>query len=346
MIFALAGCTAEPAATGVVPTGAAPATPRAGAAPRTITILGSGDVLLHPDLWAQAKRDGGGRDYDFGPLFGAVRPLIESSDLAICHLETPVAPPGGPFRGYPNFLVPPQIITELRELGYDTCSTASNHSLDGGQDGIKRTLDAFDRIGLAHTGTARTAAERAKPNLLDVRGVKIAQLSYTYGFNGMKRPAGKEWIANLIDADEILAEAHRARAAGAGIVVVSLHWGTEYAHQPSSAQVNLARKLLASPDIDLILGCHAHVVQPMSKINGKWVAYGMGNQVAHHADPINANREGIMPRFAFTETSPGHWTATSAEAIPVWMQLDPDRLTLPAPGSAPYKRITALGGVG
>jgi poly-gamma-glutamate synthesis protein (capsule biosynthesis protein) len=171
--------------------------------------------------------------------------------------------------------------------------------------------------------------------------VKIAQLSYTFGFNGLSRPAGHQWMANLIDAPTILADAHRARAAGAEIVVVSLHWGTEYSHAPNAMQVSLAKKLMASPDIDLILGCHAHVVQPMTKVNGKWVVYGMGNEVAHHAEPINDNREGILTRFTFTETTPGHWVATSGEAIPIWMQLGPDRLTLPAAGSVIYKRIMA-----
>jgi poly-gamma-glutamate synthesis protein (capsule biosynthesis protein) len=83
----------------------------------------------------------------------------------------------------------------------------------------------------------------------------------------------------------------------------------------------LARRLLGSPDIDLILGCHAHVVQPFERIGDEWVAYGMGNEVAHHAEPVNANREGVLARFTFTEQSSGRWRVTRAEAIPVWMDL-------------------------
>jgi hypothetical protein len=342
VIFALAACSSPPAAAPVAaPTSAvATASPTAAssAGPRTITILGSGDVLLHPDLWAQAKRDAGGTGYDFRPLFAQVKPLVESSDLAVCHMETAV---GGTLHGFPTFSVPAQIVPALRDTGYDTCSTASNHSLDQGQAGIDRTLDAFDKAGVKHTGTARSAAEQRSLNLLDVGGVKVAQLSYAYGFNGLRRPAGHEWMANLIDASTIIADAHRARAAGAEIVIVSLHWGTEYSHQPNAMQISLARRLMASPDVDLILGCHAHVVQPMAKVNGKWVVYGMGNEVAHHAQPINDNREGILTRFTFTETSPGHWAASAAEAIPIWMQLGPDRLTLPKPGSVIYNRIMA-----
>jgi len=282
--------------------------------PRTITILGSGDVLLHPPLWPQA-RDG------FRALFEGVRDPIQRADLAICHLETPLAPAAGPYHGYPLFSVPPRIAPALADLGYDSCSTASNHTLDQGEAGVRRTLEDLDKADLAHAGSYRSKADHDTVTQVDVHGVTVAHLSYTFGFNGLSRPAGREWIANLIDPNAIEAEARRARAAGADIVVVSLHWGTEYAHAPTSDQIALARRLLASPDIDLILGCHAHVVQPFEKIGSKWVVYSMGNEVAHHAEPVNANREGVLARFTFTEQTSGRWRATRAEAIPVWMDL-------------------------
>jgi len=293
----------------------------------TITIVGSGDVLLHPDLWDQAHEDAGaeGRDgYDFEPLFEGVRDVVSGADLAICHMEPPLAAENGPFIGFPRFSVPPQVVPALADIGYDSCSTASNHSIDHGEEGIKNTLDALDASHIRHAGTARTPAEHNTITVLTVNGVKIAHLSYAFGFNGLKRPSGKEWEANLIDKQAILAEAHRARAAGAAIVVLSLHWGTEYSHQLNSQQRSLAPQLLASPDIDLILGHHAHVVQPFEKIGDKWVAYGHGNEVAHHAQPINDNREGILSRFTFSQVSPGKWRVTKAEAIPIWMQLSPD----------------------
>ena len=149
------------------------------------------------------------------------------------------------------------------------------------------------------------------PNILAVTPtgggppVKVAQLSYTFGFNGLKRPAGEPWLANETDPAAILRAAHAARAAGAQIVVLSIHWGVEYSHTPNAGQTALAKRLLDSPDIDLILGCHEHVVQPIATINGKFVVYGMGNQLARHAQPIDANREGIMPEFTFTEGAGG-----------------------------------------
>ena len=301
------------------PTGPAPA--------RTVTILGSGDVLIHPPLWEQAHADAaaeGKAGYDFSQIYAGIAPALHGVDLATCEMETPLAPPQGPFSGWPDFNAPPQVLSALKGLGYRSCTTASNHSIDQGYDGVKRTLDELDAAGLQHTGSARTAAEAARTLIITARnGVRIAQLAYSFGFNGIPVPADKPWLANLIDAPRILAAAHRAKAAGADIVVLSMHWGTEYDHLATQEQKDLARTLLASPDIDVILGDHAHVVQPAQPINGKWVVYCMGNQISRHADPVAESREGVMPRFTFTEVSPHHFRVTTAEVIPTWMDITP-----------------------
>lgn len=293
--------------------------------PRTVTILGSGDVLIHPQLWQQAHADAPGhRGYDFGPMYASIAPDTESADLAICEMETPLAPPQGPFTGWPDFSAPPQVLTTLKHIGYDSCTTASNHSLDQGYPGVVRTLDELDRAGLKHTGSARTAKEAATPLIITTaNGVKIAQLAYSFDFNGIAIPRDKPWIANLTDVPKILAAARRAKRAGADIVVLSMHWGTEYDHLATSTQRQQADELLASPDIDVILGDHAHVVQPAQRLHGKWVFYCMGNQISRHADPIAAGREGLMPRVTFTEVAPGKFKITRVEAIPTWMQDEP-----------------------
>jgi poly-gamma-glutamate capsule biosynthesis protein CapA/YwtB (metallophosphatase superfamily) len=301
------------------------------AGPRTVTVLGSGDVLIHPPLWQQAHADAlaeGQTGYDFGPIYAGIAAVTRSVDLATCEMETPLAPPQGPFAGWPDFNAPPQVLTALKHIGYRTCTTASNHSLDQGYPGVKRTLDELDAAGLQHTGSARSAAEAARPLILTMRnGVKVAQLAYAFGFNGIARPPGQPWLANLIDVPTILAAAHRAKQAGADIVVLSMHWGTEYDHLATQEQRDQADALLASPDIDVILGDHAHVVQPVERRHGKWVVYCMGNQISRHADPVAESREGVMPRFTFTEVAPHKFRVTRAEAIPTWMD-DAPRLRL------------------
>jgi poly-gamma-glutamate synthesis protein (capsule biosynthesis protein) len=113
-----------------------------------------------------------------------------------------------------------------------------------------------------------------------VRGVRVALASYTYGLNGFRAPPGRPWLVNLLDPGRILAATRAARRAGSQFTVVFLHWGQEYRSAPTPAQRSLARRLLADASIDLIVGHHAHVVQPIQRIHGKWVAFGLGNSLS------------------------------------------------------------------
>ncbi|WP_412544542.1 CapA family protein [Longispora sp. K20-0274] len=321
VVLVLGGCSTQPGTRWSAPAPTAVASAASPWTPREFTVLGAGDVLLHEGLWNTARQAAGGTGYDFGPMFAAVKPTVSAADLAICHMETPLGEPDGPFSGYPSFNVPPQVAVTLKDIGYDSCSTASNHTLDVGERGVRRTLDVLDAAGLRHAGSYRSQAEHDTPTLLYARGVQVAHLSYTFSFNGQLRPEGKDWIANALDVRDILDEAHRARAAGAEVVVVSIHWGTEYQHEADDSQQRIARDLLASPYVDLILGAHVHVVQPFERIGDKWVAYGMGNQVAWQNQALDT-RDGVMPRFTFTESAPGVWKVSKAEALPTWMLLD------------------------
>jgi poly-gamma-glutamate synthesis protein (capsule biosynthesis protein) len=313
-------------ATGSTPSSAsraAPSSTTASSGPRTVTILGTGDVLIHPQLIDQARADGGGSRLDFGPMYTSIAPDVRRADLAICEMESPLASPQGPFTGWPTFHSPPQVLAALKDVGYDSCTTASNHTIDYGAAGVRETLDELDAAGLKHTGSARSAAEAARPLIETMsNGVKVGELAYSFGFNGLQRPAGEDWLANLTNIPDVLAAAHRDKQAGADIVVVSLHWGVEYNNGATDEQKQQAEELLASPDIDLILGDHPHVVEPAQKLHGKWVFYSMGNQISRHADPILVSREGAMPLVTFTKVD-GHWRATRAEVVPTLMQLGP-----------------------
>jgi Bacterial capsule synthesis protein PGA_cap len=307
-----------------------PATPAVSPTPQrptSLTVAAAGDLFVQPALVAQARADAraaGEGGYDFGQIMAAIVPAVQAADLAVCHVEQPLGPERGPFTGFPIFNAPVELADDAAATGFDTCSTASNHTLDYGPEGVTRTLDHLDRVGLRHTGSARSAREAATPNVFDVHGVTVAQLSYTFSFNGIDRPPGRAWIANLIDPDAILAEAHRARNAGAEIVIVSLHWGTEYQNAADGGQVGLANQLLASPDVDLIIGMHAHVVQPFEKIGEKWVAYGLGNLLVRFQDGSPENTaDSVLPTFTFTEVAPRTWEITGVEVRPIFMEYHP-----------------------
>ncbi|MGW6282158.1 CapA family protein [Kribbella sp. NPDC055071] len=318
--LATAGCAAATAAD----TGGAPKVkhsgPEAGKGnrPDRLTLVATGDVLLHERLWTTAKRDGNGGGWDFAPLMASVKPLVQKADLAIAHLETPLAPLGGPYHGYPLFQGPPQMAAALKQTGYDLCTTASNHSFDGGAAGVDRTLKTLEQAGLRHAGTARTRTESETPTIIDVQGVKIASLSFTFGFNGLPYPNGQAWRAGTLDAATIQRKAKEARDRGAEIVVVSCHWGTEYSKSLNDQQRELAPKLLADSNIDLVIGHHAHVVQPMEQLNGKWVAYGLGNLVAAHREPSSTKAEGLLVRFTFRRDG-DRWSTEQAEYAPLLM---------------------------
>jgi len=286
--------------------------------PDRITVVATGDVLLHERLWTTAKRDGSDGDWDFAPLMSSVKPLVQKADLSIAHLETPLAPAGGPYHGYPLFQGPPQIAAALKQTGYDLCTTASNHSFDGGASGVDRTLNTLDKVGLKHAGTARSRAEAEQTTIVDVGGVKIASLSFTFGFNGLPYPNGQTWRAGTIDAKTIARKAQEAKDRGADLVLVSCHWGTEYSSKLNDQQREVAPQLLADSNIDLVIGHHAHVVQPMEQIDGKWVAYGLGNLVAAHREPESTKAEGLLVRFTFKRDG-DRWSTEQAEFAPLLM---------------------------
>ncbi|MDT9696455.1 CapA family protein [Streptomyces sp. P17] len=305
--------------------------------PRGFTLVASGDVLPHSSIIDRARFDAGGRGYDFRPMFAGVKPLVTRADLALCHMET-VYGENGDYTGYPAFKSPPEVAAGLAATGYDGCSTASNHSLDDGADGIRRTLDALDRAGVRHAGSARAEAEARTVTVLRAGQAQVAHLAYTYDTNGYPLPPGQPWAVNLIDEGRILADARAARRAGADVVVVSLHWGTEWQDEPDQRQLTLARSLTAArtgdrPAVDLILGTHAHVPQAYEKVNGTWVIYGMGDQIAgqmynNDGSPDPRGNQSTIGRFTFAppKRPGGRWEVAKAEFVPQLFDIDAGRV--------------------
>lgn len=319
----------DPAPTSPSPTGSPEATPSPGTEPgtdaedepRTVSIVMGGDLLWHNTVWFSAAEDhqrtGRGRVYDWDPMFAWLEPTIRAADVAICHAEVPFAAPGERPASYPVFAAPRSIAPWIASMGWDACTTASNHSWDQGYDGVVTTADLLEANGVAHVGTFRTPQERKQPVILTTdAGVQVGIVAGTWGLNGFVPPADQEFAVSMWDADNLLAQAHAAREAGADVVVVHVHWGAEYSHAPDAAQLQLARQLTASPDVDLVLGEHAHVVQPITRVNGKWVVYGMGNMVAQNDVSIPATYEGITVDFDLAERPDGRWRVTRASYLP------------------------------
>lgn len=265
--------------------------------PSTLTIVAAGDVLLHLPVNESARTATG---YDYTPLFSAVAPYISGADLAICGMETTLAPPGESPSGYPSFGAPDEIIPSLKASGWDGCSTANNHSADRGFVALSHNLDVFDANNLGHSGTARSEEESNKTQFYTLsaggRDVTIAHLSYTSVDNWIPALSGKPWAWNVTtteratySVEEVIERSHQAREKGADLVVVSYHWGIEYETTPSNEETTIAQQLAASGEIDLVFGSHPHVAQPITKLeggpdgHGMWIVYSMGNFISDYS---------------------------------------------------------------
>lgn len=322
--------TGQPGATPTpAPTPTPTPTPGAGPACPTLrctSVLVTGDMLVHTQLWQQAQEDAaaaGKPGLDFTPLLEGQRRYIQASDLAICHQETPVAGPDGPFSAYPSFNVPPQIITASKAVGYQACTTASNHTIDRSTDGLLRTLDALDAAGLKHTGSYRTEAESQGILIMQTPAARIAIIQGTYGLNGLSPEY--PWQVDMLDAPTMIAKAVRARELGADIVLGAMHAGDEYASVANAQQQEVAHALVDSGQFTMIYGHHTHSVLPIENYKGTWIVYGLGNGVTELSPWYVVNNEGLLVRAQFSQDASGKWAASDLAWAPSVIVRDPYR---------------------
>lgn len=366
------GAPSAPAtAASAAPRSSTPASPpdRAASSPRTsasgspaegsVTVAASGDILVHHSVQVDAARNAGGGGFDFRPMFADVRSLVSSADVAICHQETPVSADNtsltGP--GVLSYNAPRQLAEGLRWAGFDGCDTASNHMWDRGLTGIRSTAQVLDRAGLAHAGASGSAAGAGRPARYRTSGGAIvANLAYSYtitnqGGPNTSVPPSAPWLRRALwpaqGAAGIERDARAARGRGADIVVVSLHWGSEYHRAPTVEQRALARQLLRSGVVDLIVGAHAHVVQPCEKINGRYVVYGMGNFLSNQAPSQGtlltpSTQDGVLVLATFQRRADGTFRSQLAYQ-PTTVQTDGHviRLATPTSHAASFHRTVA-----
>jgi len=256
--------------------------------PIRISLCSVGDIMSHDGTFASARTNTG---YDFTTMFAGVAAYTKDADYTIGNLETTFAGAKRGYAGYPCFNTPEQMADGLSDvLGMDLVSTANNHSMDTGFAGLCSTLDFLDAAGIDHTGTYRTEEESQQIKIVDINGAKVAFLSYTYGSNS---GIGSGWRLNLINRTKIQEDAQAAYDAGADYIVALLHWGVEYQRTNSAQQRSLAEWIFANTEVQLIVGNHAHVVEPIEEItverNGQEkkgiVFYALGNFTGAQRDP-------------------------------------------------------------
>lgn len=283
-----------------------------------------GDIMCHSTNFESAYNKENDT-YDFTNVFTEVCDYIKTADIAIGNLETTFSGKDIGYTGYPTFNTPEQLAQNLIDLGIDVVSTANNHSLDKRYAGLESTLNELDKVHLSHTGTYRSKEEQNTILTKDVNGIKFAFLSFTYGTNGIPVPDGKEYCINLIDENLILDQINKAKQLNPDVICVNMHWGEEYKLVQNSSQEKLA-DLLFKNGVDIILGSHPHVLQPMEKrtitlddgtTKDGFVIYSLGNFMSGQV--IENTRNSIILQLRLTKHTNNSITIDSYNYIPTYM---------------------------
>lgn len=292
--------------------------------PITIHMSAFGDTMCHLTN-IKNSYDASKKDYDFSNVFKNVRSYLEDADITIGNLETTFAGSSRGYTGYPTFNAPEVLGQNLKDMGVDVLTTANNHCMDKGNSGLVSTLGYLDKYEISHTGTARSEEEQNSILIKDVNGIKIAFLSYTYGTNGITIPSDKPYSVNLIDKELIKKHIASAKEQNVDVICVSMHWGLEYKLKPNSTQTELADFLFEN-GVDIILGSHPHVLEPMEKrtitledgtTKDGFVIYSLGNFVSGQ---IYANTKStVILDIQITKNSDGKISIDNVKYTPVYL---------------------------
>ena len=297
--------------------------------PITFKLTSLGDTLCHNTQYWDAYNSST-KEYDFSYVYKDISSYTSSSDLTIGSLETSFAGEDRGYSNYPTFNSPDSLATALKNIGVDIISTAGNHALDYGYSGLCRTIDVLEQNGLSHLGTYKTAEEQEKILIKNVKGVNIAFINYTYGTNGIPVPSDKPYCINLIDKDLIKKQIQTAKDQNVDMIVACMHWGIEYKTTASDEQKELADFLFEN-GVDVILGNHPHVIEPMEKrkitLDDRtekevFVVYALGNLTADQRDEIT--RDSAILNLTITKQIDGKITIDKVDYVPIYMYKNPN----------------------
>ncbi len=247
----------------------------------TISIIAVGDLMCHSVQFNYAYVSGD--SFDFRPVFRFVKPIFTRGDLVFGNLETVAAGKAKKYSGYPNFNCPDNYITALKDAGFQLLNTANNHSLDQGVPGLERTINQLIKNNISYEGTFSSKEDGDSLRIFNIKGIKLAFLSYSYGTNGHPVPKDKQYVINLIDTTKIKTDIEKAKNDSVDMVLVHYHFGEEYHRMPTEYQKEIVNKTIKY-GADLIIGDHPHVVEPLeffktfnSKLDSGLAAFSLGN---------------------------------------------------------------------
>ena len=254
---------------------------------KRMSIISVGDILIHESVYKDAEKEDG--TYDFHYMFTDIEPIIKKYDLKFCNQESNIGGKTLGISGYPSFNSPDEIGDELVSLGFNLISLANNHTLDKGEDAALYSNSYWKSKGVITAGSYSSMEERNQVNVYEQNGIKYAFLAYTVSSNAKVR---KDYLLNIYSADKAKSDIDAIKDQ-VDVIIVSMHWGREDTNTPTESQKQIA-EYLSSLGVNIVIGHHPHVVQPVEYVNDTLVIYSLGNFISNQLSLRLNNGIGLM----------------------------------------------------
>ena len=266
-----------------------------------LSLLATGDALIHNAVyWEYAIGDKNTGPYNFDGALDYVRDIVSEYDIAYYNQETPFA--GGNPSGYPRFSTPTEFGDAMIKAGFNMVSLATNHTMDKGESGVLNFYNYFqDKDDIVYNGIADSEKSRTNYIIGEKNNITYTMLSYTTSTNGLPVPSGKDYLVNVYDEEQVKEDIEAVRDK-VDVLIVAMHWGVEYATNPNDSQKEIAQ-YLADLGVDIVIGCHPHVLQPITWIDDTLVMYSLGNFISNQYGTDDYNKlVGFMATLDITKT--------------------------------------------
>ncbi len=279
-----------------------------------------GDNLIHDKIYMEAKTYAGGNGYDFTPILEFIKPMVQKYDLAYYNQETILGGSDIGVSSYPAFNSPYEVGDAMVDAGFNLVSLATNHTMDRGETAIINSRNYWDSFltnskeDILAVGSYISAESRSEIQIRKKNHITYTMLNYTYGINGIVIPGGKEYLVNVWPVtgsnpeedlryqeykNQVKEDVEKVRQQ-VDVLIVAMHWGVEYQYTPNAYQKDMAN-FLASLGVDIIIGTHPHVIQPIEWISNTLVIYSLGNFLSAHEVVDLGNRIGLMSNIMITK---------------------------------------------
>lgn len=276
-----------------------------------LSLVMVGDALIHSSVYNDAY-DSSTKTYDFKKQVSLIKPIVEKYDLAFYNQETILGGVELGLSSYPQFNSPQEVGDAMIDAGFNIVGLANNHTLDKYEKGITKSLEYWNaKKDVLTAGSYLSFEDRNTPRIKTKNNISYTMLSYTYGTNGLPVPSGKDYLVNLWNVysdseyeaykEQVKTDIEAVRDK-VDILIVAMHWGVEYTFTPNTFQIDMAN-YLASLGVDIIIGHHPHVIQPVTWIDNTLVFYSLGNFISAQLQDQNYNKMiGLMSNLDIVKT--------------------------------------------